>query len=468
MTKRIFQIIFAVSTFSLLAISCSTSSPQPTSSSSPSPAVSLATVPIDPPVTNCNITPPNTPVTTALLSSGLPCAATLVAPFDLNNLQHGFDFYSWLTFLDLNAPASGGVIGKDAPTKWEQWKEVEDIMLDNGQKPPAWEQEAPVPKACQGLAASNPNMKVLRMVGKTHDLLSEFDEPFDTGPLIDQAGQYVRYEILVNRPMFEFIVQNQLYNQQGQASFTNPIVFPAGNVISGSNGNVGAIMVKAAWKVLSQQDDASKFHQAQALVYTPPTENPKVAEKCELKNMGLVGLHVVHKTKNEPQWLWSSFEHVKNVPTAAEVKAKTLQASYNFYNAACANCPVNTPPKRPWDPNAVPFPGGFKSQIVRVTSLTTATNNLNSQFQKILPGAPWENYMLISTQWPTDGQSKTDPLGVPAPNFLANTTMETYVQGTVPQASSSCMACHGNAAATSGRTADFTYILERAKRQVIN
>jgi hypothetical protein len=88
---------------------------------------------------------------------------------------------------------------------------------------------------------------------------------------------------------------------------------------------------------------------------------------------------------------------------------------------------------------------------------------MNASFQGILPNTVWQHYMLISTQWPTDGTSKTDPNGVPAPTFLANTTMETYIQGSVPQASSSCMACHGNATDTSGRPSNFTYVLERAQ-----
>jgi hypothetical protein len=44
-----------------------------------------------------------------------------------------------------------------------------------------------------------------------------------------------------------------------------------------------------------------------------------------------------------------------------------------------------------------------------------------------------------------------------------NTTAETYVQGSVPQSSSSCIMCHNNATlAGSGRPSDFTYILENA------
>src|ERR1700743_543487 len=91
--------------------------------------------PINPPVTNCNVTKPDAPINSSLLSSGLPCTVTAIAPFDLDNLQHAFDFNSWLSFLSINAPASGGTIGKDAPTVWESWAEVEDVFLPNGQPP---------------------------------------------------------------------------------------------------------------------------------------------------------------------------------------------------------------------------------------------------------------------------------------------------------------------------------------------
>ena len=58
-----------------------------------------------PPPDACNVTTPTTAITPALLSSGLPCAGTITAPFTLDNIQHGFDYYSWLTFLALNAPS---------------------------------------------------------------------------------------------------------------------------------------------------------------------------------------------------------------------------------------------------------------------------------------------------------------------------------------------------------------------------
>ena len=68
------------------------------------------------------------------------------------------------------------------------------------------------------------------------------------------------------------------------------------------------------------------------------------------RRLGLIGFHVGHKTKNRLQWIWTSFEHVDNVPEQKEVDARNLKASYNFYDPACdaAKCPVNATPPRPW------------------------------------------------------------------------------------------------------------------------
>ncbi|PTT78776.1 hypothetical protein DBR42_22705 [Pelomonas sp. HMWF004] len=426
--------------------------------------------PINPVINTCNPTKPDAAITPVLLTSGTPCAPLFVPPFDLPNLQHAFDMYSWLTFIGLNAPREGlpPAPGNTAPTQWQGWREVSDIMLPNGAKPGAWNSPRVVPDACKAI----PGFAALRIVRRAElnkagtmpaEVTSEVNQPFDSGPLIDLNGNYVRYEILVNEPMYQYIVQNGLYNQQGQQAFAGPVAFPSGEVTSGSTGTMGALMIKAAWKVMGARDDVSRFHTVDALAYNPPSENPKVAESCSRVVLGLVGWHAAHKTVNEPQWNWSTFEHVDNVPDAGDVAAGRLRAHYSFYNPACKSCAVNQPPPRPWNPNIQPFPKGFTSQITRVTPLTDATVKLNTSFQAILTSTVWQHYELISTQWPTNAQSKVDPTGVPAPTFLANTTLETYTQGQVPQASSSCMACHNNAADTTGRPADFTFTLERAR-----
>ena len=57
-----------------------------------------------------------------------------------------------------------------------------------------------------------------------------------------------------------------------------------------------------------QPDDPSRFYTTTALILDTKTKT------CEPRLVGLVGLHVVMKTKQLPQWLWATFEQVDNAP----------------------------------------------------------------------------------------------------------------------------------------------------------
>ena len=84
-------------------------------------------------------------------------------------------------------------------------------------------------------------------------------------------------------------------------------------------------------------------------------------------------------------------------------------APYNFFSVKCkADCPVeNATPPFPWDPDPAlelrfRKDNSFKSQIVRETPLTDAAKNMNAVFHSMLPAnSVWQNYMLLSTQWPS-------------------------------------------------------------------
>lgn len=458
---------------------------------------------INPPVADCNLTPDTvkdssppvaTPIDAKLLTSGQPCQQVvstkgLVPGNGLANLQRGFDFYSWLTFIALNSPADGKTIGKgprpggDAKTKWEtleNYRPLAHVMLANGGKP-TWGTRA-VPPLCKKLDGPN---KIIFNLGE-----EAFDQPFKSGPLIDQNSNYALFDILMNKPMFDFIVDNGLYNKQGQKKFDQVVEFPLGvnpttkNGIA-SPGRMGAVMVKVSWRILDPVKDKPlipQFHTADALIYFPGPPATKTGPVCVEKKLGLIGFHVGHKTDGAPQWVWSSFEQASNVPEQADVDSKTLLPRYSFYNAACKQCRVNQTPPDPWDPPAsLKFHSNFKSQVVRVSMLPKPVADevaeLNRSFRAILKGTVWENYILLATQWPsdfkcthqTDPKKITDPNCAPAPTYLANSTLETYSQGKVPLASSSCMACHGNATTQHdpATPSDFTFILEKAQASTV-
>jgi hypothetical protein len=443
----------------------------------------------NPVVANCNMTPdttpdshdPNkrlaTPIDSKLLTLGQPCQQVVstkgLTTDALANMQRGFDFYSWLTFIALNSPADGKTIGNgprssgDAVTKWEvlgNYRPLAAVMLEKGAKP-AWGTRI-VPELCKPLDGPD---KIVLQLGE-----AAWNQPFKTGPLIDQNGNYALFDILINQPMFDFVANNGLYSKQGQERFDSDIKFPIGmNPADGKPGRMGAVMLKVSWHVLDPGKDKAayrQFHTADALIYFPGPPATKTGPACVAKTLGLIGFHVGHKTRFAPQWVWSSFEHVKNAPTEKQVAARDLQPPYTFYNAACPRCTSNNTPPSPWDPPAsLKFHSSDKSQVVRSTilpdSVAKEVDDLNRSFRNLLKGTVWENYMLITTQWPSNAGSKTDCNGAPMPTFLANTTLETYSQGQVPLASSSCMACHGNATTrhVPAVASDFTFILEKAQ-----
>lgn len=313
--------------------------------------------------------------------------------------------------------------------------------------------------------------------------------------------------------MFDYILAHHLFSKVGQQSADNfqlAVDFPPGqNPVDAKPdatlpqkavvGDIGAVMLKVSWKVLVPDEiKARNFHMVNALVSMPKVEGSKADPPCLPETLGLIGFHLVHKTVSRPQWIWTSFEHVRNVPDKDEVASnKFSEDRYNFFAAKCTDrcLEVNATPPRPWTPDPAlqlrfRKDDSAKSQIVRKVPLTQAARNMNRLFHIVLKDTVWENYMLLSTQWPSDFsctsqkvdfQRQPDMTCSPAPTFLANSTLETYSQaedqGGVPLATSSCIACHGNAAsfqrnpdprakpaAGQLRTnqSDFTFMLEKA------
>jgi hypothetical protein len=389
-------------------------------------------------------------------------------------IEGAFDIFSWNSFIALNWPPGHNGQGDpkkkpgqsgDNPTVWETWIGLENIFLDGG-RTPSWDAPPIIPKACE--VNYHKGEPVLVMVGKTPTLLTDANQPFKTGPLIDQNKVYARFEIHANRSLFDYILQNKLYSKAGQGAFTGTVSFPCGG-----GTDAGAIMVKAAWKILGPGDDPNRFHKSQALVYTQASSNPPVQESCTRQTVGLVGFHIGHRLNISSQWVWSTFEQIDNAPDDTDVQAGTLKSKYNFFNPGCKDCAWNQPPPRPWIPNSQ---NQTPTQVVRVSVLpqqaVDSAKAQNQTAQALLAGVSkksvWQYYRLISTQWPTQTNNNctanpANPNGTPFPQFLANVTLETYVQGNTPQSSSSCINCHGNATMTTGAASDFTYLLENAK-----
>ncbi len=378
--------------------------------------------------------PPGPPPLAYKLSPYLPHDVFNPIP-GATGTQAPMDYLSWQTFIALNWPASdtqngvpdanlvvgGQSIGgyypkgmRGSPTVWETYKDSSDIFLPGA--------KAPSPFSA-----------------KTVHVLFDDTELFTDSPLNDQNGQHVYYEVRMNEVEFNYIVAHKLYNSNNQKN--QKIDFPPGN---NATSEVGSVHVKAAWKIMGPKDDQSRYYTAKALIYKPGVPSAFQA------TVGLVGLHIAHKTASRPEWIWSTFEQVDNAPDMPAQGASIPQPPNppGYYNFTDANCDATKcPPNQQVATNAT-----TPVQVLRVTPIDPAVQQLNAQFQAVLrmwnSKNVWQYYELVSTQWPAD-PPKTAKFGEPQPTFLANTTLETYFQGPSPANPTakdpphSCMDCHG-------------------------
>src|SRR6185503_18622211 len=103
--------------------------------------------------------------------------------------------------------------------------------------------------------------------GGHQQIVTEFAE-VETGPLIAQDSVYVRYDVQLNKPAFDYIVAANLYSVAGQKA-AKSVNFPTGGT------TVGAMVIKTAWKVFPTNVTSAataRFHVMQAWVYTDSSE----------------------------------------------------------------------------------------------------------------------------------------------------------------------------------------------------
>jgi hypothetical protein len=382
---------------------------------------------------------------------------------DLDKDRAAFNDFSWWDFIALNWTALEGTRGKPDTDKpfgaqasnvvWGSWKSVGELFPPDPavHAPSAWESfDAMIAAEWQDkdgkLKSTQFNDLPTEDAGRQKVLsgltglknIGEFGiEGKRLGPLVAQNGTYIRYEIRVNKIAYEFIWKEKYYLKanlpndpaNGPIDKNRRIPFPCGSMI-----------VKAAWMELTDRDDRKRFYTMPSKLVDSQKGAPAVLRDT---TMGLVGLHIVHKTPTRPSWVWSTFEHVDNTepgPCAA-------RASFSRNDPTTPNdggfdympfpIQIGTPP--PLYPRPV--------DVYRITRIHSTTMAINQRYHKLraIRDTIWKNYNLVATQW----VPKPD-LGNPGaralPNsHVANATIETYIQ------TSSCLECHGG-------TQDFRFI----------
>ena len=243
-----------------------------------------------------------------------------------------------------------------------------------------------------------------------------------------QNSTYVRYSTGFNKIEFDQIVQNQLYLRSRLPAPGQSLSF-----------NDNALDVKSAWIDMTNVPHPERYYTRIALVldFDPATRQ----WQCSNKTVGLVGIHIVQKTPSRPQWIWSTFEQIDNVPPAQSGAPGT----FTFNDGSGRAMPIRNP--YPIDPPILPPPPPFN--VKRLKPIHSSTQNTNAAYQQALraQGSVWQFYQLVMTQWPITPNSPNTP-GNPANTFpgtgtdqtaYSNTAMETFDQNSI---GTGCMACH--------------------------
>ncbi|MBD2411895.1 hypothetical protein FACHB389_28670 [Nostoc calcicola FACHB-389] len=400
---------------------------------------------------------------------------------------------AWQTFIALNWKANpqnpgqpdltataeqfGDPADSTDPVVWESYKDVSDVFRPNPVK--SWKSPQLLPESFRQFKniadltpTSNFGFKPLTATSKFADgpdfILDETTQAFTNSWLTAQNQSLTFYEIRLNQDEYEYITQNNLTSPQAQqncATGSAGLNLPSGSADSdcannsANYGSDGAIEIKAAWVELKDSSLYPKYKISQAIIKGPNDAEPRQA------TMGLVGLHIIHKVPNGKQFVWATFEHVDNAPTPNDINNGNLKPSYTYYNHACDpqtdryQCkfnyqpqPCNSGQQSGCDPYTAPV------QVVRLNPIPSPSASLNravwSTITQVNPDSVFQNYQLIDTIWPNASSpvppGATTPLNDGNPqsgtpnNYVANTTMETYLQQAVipPTNKGGCLGCH--------------------------
>ncbi|AZA47203.1 hypothetical protein EG346_02965 [Chryseobacterium carnipullorum] len=390
--------------------------------------------------------------------------------------QSVLNCFAWKNFLALNWRASDerglpdttavaadyGMPGDYSPTVWESYLSADDVFA--AKQPEQWNLKSKngyikyineINKFTD-INASLPKPKLRAMLGGNVDEIMQAKGAW----LTDQSGNIVWYEIRMNSIESDFIRKNKLYSSE------NLNAFAAKN--QGVWLPMESIEIKAAWRVIpeNQLESLKNFYKISKAMVPEikgfDKNNQPIYGKYTQKYLGLVGLHIIRKTNQSPQFTWMTFEHVNNAPTEGQVDPSV---KYCFYN-----------PKSTDKPNQSPVPGkdslSKPVQVIRIANnaITPEIQNLNKQIRDMIkasnPKSVWQYYQLVNVQWPEnpiqDGNNnKTAPLmdGGITPNNIANVTMETYIQ------EKQCMDCHKNASVGAQKyPTDYSFIFLKVKQ----
>lgn len=262
---------------------------------------------------------------------------------------------AWNWFVCLNQPAAA----QSPDRAWETMKPSDQVYLANGTQPLPYAQRTPVPAAVLTQAQAM-GMNVNRMFHNLNATQQVDGLILEMGGQVPQAqqGQAVRFQLLMGPDTFNYIVQQKVYNVNGQAALTSDLNFPS-----------TAWELKAAWLWIGnnptyQQQLANDGYYIAQTYYQQGTE-------YVVGYAALSGLHVINKLN--PDWVWTTFEN-RNNSKYTVTNAIPPTPMTNSTGPTPAAQPVNTSFQAS-NPTLAQY------ELIGVQSNTTPTLLANSQLE---------------------------------------------------------------------------------------
>jgi hypothetical protein len=170
------------------------------------------------------------------------------------------------------------------------------------------------------------------------------------------------------------------------------ICLPCGGAPNPAGGTyTGSIEVKSAWRMLQKGDNKDHFFTTNALYYD--MENGKLVYKNG--TFALIGIHIIHKTKNYPDFIFTTFEQVE-----------VATADMEFIHLSPPPPPPSTRPVLPRG-TQISTPVTIERQTGQTnreqlhpvpTTLDTVTNRVHGQLKGLNSNTIWQYYRLTGVQ----------------------------------------------------------------------
>lgn len=365
-----------------------------------------------------------------------PSLPTEVKKSGADGTSNFCDFYQFSTqaFLYLMAPA------KDGPGRNFQQQSQFHVLEFNGDKP-----------------GNSCDAKVTGVTLRTSVDKSVPGSSMSTGQagshatIYAQDGNVIYYEVRFNKDLCNLTGSAVEQQKQGIENF------PA-----------GTYELKMVWKPLSAAEVAA---------------NDFVMQNTQLDGkqvtLGLVGMHTAIATKDHPEFVWTTYEHIRNSPDCTPTGDQSKTA-WTFASQTCTaglpgtakkddKCDFNNPPKEATEPTGTPtnicrvYPYGTAASDNNAAENVADIQQQNAGMLAALSQGPasiqvLSNYFTVGALWVSDIGQSSGGVGVPNERGslrLANTAAETDYQNvdTSQQFASNCFGCH-NYAGTDNRVSN--------------